>query len=425
MEPSCDISSVHEWNQTMMKSVLFYSNHLRGPAGAAGARSWHQVKCLSERFKVTVVIPAVDPVTAETVQPESYAGLDERQVDVRLVSVASNDRTSVLRRARYFLSAMTSQFAIGLRVTRPNAMVSMSLPVTTLAVATAVSVLRHVPLVVDVRDLPFETAAEVGYLKQRWLVWILVHLETLLLRRARVVLTNSPHYKQLLIDRGIDEHRLHVAPIGYDDFGPIPERLVQQWRERLQSAFGDEPPSFIAIYAGTIGHAFPVGKLLDVAQNLSPGCSVGIALLGDGQRLSEYELRASREDLPVRFLGRVSKLDVHAACRAASACLYPAGDGVYSSAILGNKIFDYLGAERPIVYVGNRGAVSEVMERLGAGVVCSPDSPEDAARVLERMCDDSEWRDAFARRAAGYRSAGLTARTSAEMLRTFVDAVAR
>lgn len=408
-----------------MKSVLFYSNHLRGPAGAAGARSWHQVRCLSEHFHVTVVIPAIDPVTADPVQPESYAGLDETRVDVLTIHVAQNDRTRVARRGWYYLSAMAAQLGIGLRVKRPHAIVSMSLPITQLAVAVTVSIVRGVPLVVDVRDLPFETAAEIGYLRPRRLVRLLIQLETLLLRRAQVVLTNSPHYKRFLIDRGIKEHKLHVAPIGYDDFGPVPEPLVQAWRDRLQSAFGERPPKFIAIYAGTIGHAFPVGRLLDVAQHLSPNGSIGIVLLGDGQRMPEYARRVSQENLPVRFLGRVSKADVHAACRAASVCLYPAGDGIYSAAILGNKIFDYLGAERPIVYVGNGGAVSEVMEQLGAGVVCTPDSPQDTARALERLSVDAEWRDSLARGAGRYREANLTARASAELLRNLVEGVAR
>jgi glycosyltransferase involved in cell wall biosynthesis len=320
---------------------------------------------------------------------------------------------------------MGAQLAIGLSIRRPSAIVSMSLPITQLAVAAVVSVIRRTPLIVDVRDLPFETAAEIGYLHPRWLVTLLVRVETLLLRRAVVLLTNSPHYKKHLGRRGIDEQRITVAPIGYDDFGPVSEDLVDAWRRRFQIAFGAEPPKFVAVYAGTIGHAFPIGRLLDVASHLSSGSSIGLVMLGDGQRLDEYSARAARDNLPVRFLGRVPKEEVHAACRAASACLYPAGDGVYSAAILGNKIFDYLGAERPIVYIGHRGAVSDIMEQLGAGVVCSPDSPEESAQLLERLSQDALWQRSLAKRASRYREAGLTARASAELLRRLVDYVAR
>ena len=51
----------------MNKRILFISNHLRGPGGAAGTRSWQQTKVLSETWKVTVVLPEIDPVTSQPI----------------------------------------------------------------------------------------------------------------------------------------------------------------------------------------------------------------------------------------------------------------------------------------------------------------------------------------------------------------------
>ena len=85
----------------MKKRILFFSNHLRGPGGSAGARSWHQAKRLSEDYVLDVVIPAIDPVSAKPVTREDYRGLDETVTTVRLAAGSENRRESKVARAQY------------------------------------------------------------------------------------------------------------------------------------------------------------------------------------------------------------------------------------------------------------------------------------------------------------------------------------
>lgn len=404
-----------------VRHILFFSNHLRGPQGAAGARSWHQARCLSERFDITVVIPAVDPVTATPVTEETYEGLDAKRVQVVRVPVLKNDRSSKLRRALYFLSAMGSQLRAGFAARHPDLVLTMSLPVTLLFVAALVAWLRRAPLIVDVRDLPFDTAGEVGYLRSRRLIALLKWLETRLLHRARIVLTNSPYYVCYLQERGLSTDRLVLAPIGYDDFGEPTVEHVAKWRSRLLALFGQEPPEFIGFYAGTLGHAFPVEEILDGAALLRDIRGIGFVFYGDGQRIDEYRSLAARRGIRAMFPGRISKSDVHAACRAADFCVYPASPGKFSGAILGNKVFDYLGAGRPVVYVGGGGAVADVLTQLDAGILCANKAPAQFAGAVRSLWNNVSLRGRLAAGARGFRAAGYTARASAERLRELVD----
>lgn len=404
-----------------MPHVLFYSNHLRGPKGAAGARSWHQARCLSEIFDVTVVIPGVDPVTAEPVTEETYEGLDLDRVRVIRLRVATNDRSSVLRRALYFLSAMTAQLRAGFTTRRPDVVLSMSLPITQLMVAALVAAVRRVPLIVDLRDMPFETAAEVGYIRSRPIVGLLRWLETRMLAQARVILTNSPYYKRYLCERGLDGGRIHVAAIGYDDFDEPPMEQIRLWRQRMLAAFGECPPEFVGVYAGTLGYAFPIDAILRAGALLRDDPAVGLVFLGDGQRLEEYRRYAQEHGIRAKFLGRVRKLDVHAACRAADFCIYPASPGKFSGAILGNKVFDYLGAHKSIIYVGGPSAVADVITQLQAGILCADGAPEEFARAVTALRSDAARRQRLEQGAAGFRAAGYTARAAAERLRELVN----
>jgi colanic acid biosynthesis glycosyl transferase WcaI len=405
-----------------LRHILFFSNHLRGPKGAAGARSWHQAKCLSESFDVTVVIPRVDPVTAKPVTEETYAGLDPDRVRVMRLPTFRNDRSSLARRALYYLSAMAAQFCAGFRASAPDVVLSMSLPITQLVVAAFVAWARRVPLVVDVRDMPFETAEEVGYIKGRHLLGFFRLLETRMLQRAEVIVTNSPYYKRYLSERGLPGDRMHVAPIGYDDFGEPDPVIVGMWRERLTHALGATRPMLIGIYAGTLGYAFPVDEILRGATLLNDEADIGFVFLGDGQRLEEYRQSAGANRVRAVFLGRVSKADVHAACRAADFCIYPASPGKFSSAILGNKVFDYLGAAKPIIYVGGKGAVADVISELEAGVLCGNGEPEAFAAAVRALRDDRQFLERLSLGASTFRRAGYTARASAERLRDLIGA---
>jgi glycosyltransferase involved in cell wall biosynthesis len=368
--------------------VLFFSNHLRGPHGSAGARSWHQVKHMSEVFSVTVILPEIDPVTAQLVTHETYAGLADN-VDVHKVPVSSNDRSSISRRILYYLSAIPKQTYLGFRVRKPDVVLTMSLPLTTLAIAWCVSLLRRAHLVVDVRDLPFEMAEEVGYIKNVFALKILRAIETFLLKRADAILTNSPRYKPALIERGIPEKKIEVALIGYDNFAEPSIETVKLWRKNLMSNLRPET-EIIGVYVGTMGYAVPVEELLAGANELAHDKRFGFVFLGDGQRLQQFRTFARENNLNASFLARVNKREVMAICRAANFCMYSAAHGRFSGAMLGNKVFDYLGAGKPVLYVGGDSAVRDLLLDLGAGVTVGVGKPDDFAAAARRMMEDPE-----------------------------------
>ena len=402
-------------------SILYFSNHLRGPKGSAGARSWHQTRILSQNFEVTVVIPGIDPVSSAVVTPETYEGLDQA-VTVIPVKTTKNDRSSKISRALFYLSAMCTQLFAGLSSKKCDVVLSMSLPVTQLLVAMVIAGIRRLPLVVDVRDLPFETAGEIGYVRARFFIQILKSIENFALRRAALIITNSPRYKPYLVRKGVAAGKIHIAPIGYDDFPPPSEAEVGAWRQKILDLF-QQPPAFVATYAGTIGYAVPVEDLLRAAKKLYDNRSIGFVIVGDGQRLADLQRYVTEHDLNVVFTGRVMKADVHSICRASDVCLYPAQQGEFSAAMLGNKVFDYLGAEKPIVYCGPDSAVADVIKELDAGIICPAGDFQALADSIERLSLNPDLVRQYSHAASGFRDAGYTAEASALKLRDLIHSL--
>lgn len=402
--------------------IIFYTNHLRGPKGLAGARSWHQAKCLAENYNLTVILPRIDPVSSNIVTDEMYSGLDENKVEIQKVWTIVNDRSNIFSRAAFFLSATFSQFFKGLFCSKPDLVFSMSLPVTMLTVALIISRIRKAPLIVDVRDLPFETAIELGYLKKSWLVNFLIYLETLCLKKAASIVTNSPRYVPILVDRGISHRNIHLAYIGYDNFKRPSNESINRSRDDLIQKF-QSPPRILAVYAGTIGYAFPVEEILEGAKLLKNNKEIGFVFLGDGQRQKEFVSFSKENCLNVLFLGRLNKNDVHTICCAADICLYPSRSGKFSEAILGNKVFDYLGAEKPIIYIGSEGAVSDIICELSAGVICPLGDPQVFVNELLLLTRSQKMMQMYAKGASQFREAGYTAQKSASILKALVDEI--
>lgn len=400
----------------MNKRILFISNHLRGPGGSAGTRSWQQTKVLSETWKVTVVLPEIDPVTSQPITFETYAGLDLERVDVRPVRSITLDRTRKWNRLVFYFLCALGQLWEGLKTRDLACVLTMSLPVTSIVVATILSFLKRVPLVVDVRDLPFETAIEMGYFSRGPVMRFALWLENTCLQRARIILTNSPYYKIMLEDRGIKAERIVVAEIGYDDFEAPTAEKVSFWRQEMLAHFHEPVPSVLGVYCGTFGHVVEFESVLQAASRLKDRLDIGFVCVGSGQRIAEYRAMVAEHSMNVVFLGRVSKSAIQPICRAGDFCIYSAKEGKMSAAMLGNKLFDYLGAERPVLYCGPTSAVSEIIDKLSAGLVSPAGNSEMLSANIERVSDDPILRAELGMNASGYRAAGYTAENAARLL---------
>src|ERR1019366_1201132 len=90
--------------------------------------------------------------------------------------------------------------------------------------------------------------------------------------------------------------------------------------------------------------------VLEAASLLRSDRQIHIALVGDGDRKAELIERAAQLELTnVSFSGPIPKRDVPSWRARADACLLPYQDAPLFGGALPNKLFDYMGAGRPIL----------------------------------------------------------------------------
>ena len=366
--------------------LLVFFNHLRGPGRAGGARSWHQLMRLVDDFDVEVVLPRFDPLSESEASPAPLS--PGRSYRLTRSFSWRPRRGSLLGRLGFAFSVVLGQLASVPGLRRPDAVFAMAAPVTSALVPRFVAWVYRVPLVLDVRDVPAATALEIGYLRRGVVASVLKRLEDALLASADGVVVVSREMITMIEEAGVAPEKITYAPIGYDDFPEPSHEEVSQARRALAEAFGDPLPGFLAVYAGTLGHVMDVDTVVEAAGRIRDRPEVGFLVLGDGQRRAALQALAEERGARIRFLGRVPKTTVELACRAADVCLYTTQGGAAVGAMLGNKLFDYMGAGTCVAYAGPEGAVSRVIREADCGFCLDQRDAAGMAGLVGRLLDD-------------------------------------
>ena len=237
-----------------------------------------------------------------------------------------------------------------------------------------------VPLVLDYRDewteCPFEFVSS-GRDDRRW--------ERRCLAAADAVLftTRSHLEHQLACFPELERRRAHLVPNGWepndfefpDDAGA--ERRVDASRLRLA-------------HVGTLAGHTPAGPFLAALDGLlaieaGPLAGTRVDFIGRRSADATAALRHFRQPDRIQLIDHVSKHEAIRRMQAADVLLLIAAPEL--ERYLPGKLFDYVAAGRPVLVFGAAGEASAVLERLGIGLLCPPDSPARLAECLQRLAE--------------------------------------
>ena len=122
--------------------------------------------------------------------------------------------------------------------------------------------------------------------------------------------------------------------------------------------------------------------LLEAMARLAPDVAERLDLVFAGP-LTEDE-RLLIEGSKARWVGSLGREQTLALQRRADTLLVLAR-GASGPSVATGKLFEYLGARRPILVLGDGTAAAEIVRSAGAGVVASATDPDEIAAALERL----------------------------------------
>ncbi len=312
---------------------------------------------------------------------------------VRCFSTLSARSTLASRLAENLSFGLSSAWAL-LREPRPDVIYANSWPIFASALLTLVAGWRRVPVVVSVQDVYPDSLASQERLTVRSPGYrLLERIDTWVARRAAALVTITPRFKRLYVERRrLPAGSIHVVPNWIDDVEP-PEPAAGA---AIRSRHGIPSGTFLAVYGGSISTAAGVETLIRALAHTSRDQMLLIA--GDGSLRAQCQrLAAAVGGERVRFHYPWPASETAAVYQAADVLLLPTWRN-QSLVSLPSKLLGYMAAGKPIIALATaESELAGIIGESGGGWVLPPDDP----KLLGATLDDVAEMPATERRAVG------------------------
>jgi glycosyltransferase involved in cell wall biosynthesis len=290
----------------------------------------------------------------------------------------------------FYLSFMVNGALAGLLLARGtyDLLYATSPPLFVGAAALALSVIRRIPLVFEVRDLWPESAITLGQLSNERLVRLATRLEETCYRRARLIVVTAQEILDRLVQREQPSEKLALVRNGanVDLF-----KRDEPARERVRAALALEN-RFVVLYAGLFGLAYDLELVLETARDLQTRApDVQFLLVGEGPTKRRIQERASSLNLKnVTFLPSVPRECIPSYFSAADISLVPIREPNIRG-MVPVKIYDSMACEVPLV-IGSTGEAGSIVEKAGSGLTIRPGDPDQLRDAVLHMRSSLELR---------------------------------
>ena len=246
--------------------------------------------------------------------------------------------------------------------------------------------MKGTPWIFELRDLWPDSIAAVGAIRKGFLLKILERFELHLYRSARGIACVTRSFVENLRARGIPEEKCFFVPNGVESTA-----WVGGDGGRVRLRHGITQDEVIASYIGTIGMAHGTGTILEAASILAQSdIPIRFLVVGEGAELEVVRAKAlAGGQSNVIFTGLIPHSEVKDYMAATDIALVVLRDTPLFRTVLPSKMFEAMGAAKPVV-LGVDGEARDVLDRSGGGIAVAPeDSRALAAAVADLAMDRS------------------------------------
>lgn len=367
--------------------ILYLSQYFPPEAGATQtrayemARNWvrlgHQVTMLTEfPNHPSGIIPP-------TYRGKLYERADLEGIDVIRLWVKASPVKNFRNRMLFYLTFMFNAALAGLLLARGryDLVYASSPPLFVAGAALAISVLRRIPLVFEVRDLWPESAVALGELSNPRAIALATRLEEAAYRRARRIVVVTQGIRDRLLERGLPAEKLLLVPNGanVEMF-----TFSAEGRARLRAELGLQD-KFVALYAGIHGLAQGLETIVEAARLLQDQPDFHFLLVGDGPKKAEIAALAEQYRLPnLTLLPERPREQMPDLLSTADVCLIPLRRLDLFKGALPSKIFDAWACQRPVL-LSVDGEARLLVEQAEGGIFVPPEDPPSLVSALSDL----------------------------------------
>lgn len=295
---------------------------------------------------------------------------------LRVPHIIDRSHSAFRRLISYLSFTLMASFAGLFRIEKPDIIwtYQIGLP------GVIVSLVRRSRLIHEVQDLWPEWGHSAGMGLRSWSYKLLDWQERLIYKCSHAVTTISKGFCGALISKNVPRSKITILPnwANEQNFQPVPVDEALAIHEGMASRFN-------VVYGGNIGSAQALDVVIPAAERLVDCPAIQFVIIGDGIDRGNLERTVQSKGLSnIRFLGSRSPEQMAAYYALADVLLIHLKDDPQISITIPSKTYAYLASQKPILAAA-RGDVAELIEDIGAGIVCAPQDPSALERTIRRF----------------------------------------
>jgi colanic acid biosynthesis glycosyl transferase WcaI len=241
--------------------------------------------------------------------------------------------------------------------------------------------LRGVPFVYHIQDLWPDTLTATGMMNNGVALKVVGKFSQWVYHHADRLVVISPGFKEALVQRGVPEAKVEVIYNWCDESSlgsPVPDPALAQ-KTGMAGRFN-------ILFAGNMGLAQALDSVLEAAGIVKfQYPSVQFVFVGSGVEVERLKQMARQKALDnVLFLDRRPPSEIGGIIALADVLLVHLKDDPLFRVTIPGKTQAYLWSGKPIL-MGVRGDAAELVEKAGAGIVCTPEHPPGIAEAVVRF----------------------------------------
>jgi len=250
--------------------------------------------------------------------------------------------------------------------------------------------IKHMPFVFHIQDLQIDAAADLGLIKNRFILSFLRRWERFLFRRAAVLSTISDGMKKRIEAKSTFRRPVFLFPNWVDTqfMRPMPRDNA------FRKLHGIGSDKFLVLYAGNIGEKQGVDILVDVALLTKDLQDIIYLIVGEGAGWGRLKQRfQDGEPCQIRLLPLQPREKLPEMLAAADLSLVIQKKGV-GDFLMPSKLWNIMGSSRPVVAAAEADCeLARCVQKSGCGEVVPPEDPKLLAGAILKFYDDPALRE--------------------------------
>lgn len=302
---------------------------------------------------------------------------------VHIVRAAGStlDPKQFVGRATNYVTYFGSAIVKGLRIRRPDVVVSLTDPPIIGLAALAASRLAHAPFVFLCEDIFPEVATLLEDFHSSTVNHLLNDVNRFLVRKAaRIVALGDTMKRRLVEGKGADPSKVSIIHNWADCSSVSPGPRDNPFARRHELV-----DKFVVLHAGNIGLSQDLEIVLHAADQLRDRSDIAFVFVGDGAKKKDLQELAQRRDLRnVTFLPFQPRDAMDQSYATADVALISLKRGL-AGVIVPSKVYNVLASGRPcIAAVEDDCEVADIIRSCDCGYVVAPgDASALSAHVVE------------------------------------------